>query len=99
MGYGARKQGKTMKIITINVVPDYLKVIEILLEKDLYPSRSELIRVAIREFLHRELKKVEDVDNFIASAKPDYFDANTMVRVPSNIIGEYITYKLKQRLD
>jgi hypothetical protein len=46
-----------MKIITVNLPVGYLKVIDGLTgEKALYPSRSELIRVAVRDFLIRELE-------------------------------------------
>ena len=46
-----------MKIITVNVPVPYLKTIENLVGDDgLYPSRSELIRVALRDFLIKELE-------------------------------------------
>lgn len=46
-----------MRIITVNVPESYLKAIKQLVGNDgLYPSRSELIRVAVREFLISELK-------------------------------------------
>jgi len=46
-----------MKIITVNVPVPYLKTIEDLIGDDgLYPSRSELIRVALRDFLIKELE-------------------------------------------
>ena len=44
-----------MRIITINVPENYLEAIRKLVGV-LYPSRSELIRVALREFLIRELE-------------------------------------------
>ena len=49
-----------MKIITVNlpqVTIDTMK--KITDEYGLYPSRSELVRVAVREFLIRELDNVE----------------------------------------
>lgn len=46
-----------MKIITVNLPVPYIKTIELLVGNDsLYPSRSELIRVAIRDFLIKELE-------------------------------------------
>jgi len=49
-----------MKIITVNLPVQYLKMIEGLIgENGLYPSRSELIRVAVRDFLIRELESAE----------------------------------------
>lgn len=46
-----------MKVITVNVVRGDLSRIRALVgDHGIYPSRSELVRVAIREFLIRELK-------------------------------------------
>jgi antitoxin ParD1/3/4 len=51
---------QTIRIITCNVPEIYLKAIDRLVSKNgkpgLYPSRSELIRVAVREFLIKELQ-------------------------------------------
>ena len=44
-----------MRIITINVPESYLSAIKKLVGT-IYPSRSELIRVALREFFIRELE-------------------------------------------
>ena len=45
-----------MKIITITVPKSYIEAIERLIgENKPYPSRSELIRVAVKEFLIKEL--------------------------------------------
>ena len=53
-----------MKIITVNLPQTYLKVIDDLVgEKALYPSRSELVRVAVRDFLIKELKAAESMQN------------------------------------
>lgn len=46
-----------MKIITINIPVPYLKMIDKYVgDTKLYPSRSELVRVALREFLIQELQ-------------------------------------------
>ena len=52
-----------MKIITINIPVMFLDKIRELNSKEfgLYPSRSELIRVAIRDFLIKELKLLDRV--------------------------------------
>lgn len=51
-----------MKIITVNLPTSYLKAIDMLIgDKGLYPSRSELIRVAVREFLNAELESAKSV--------------------------------------
>lgn len=55
--------GIDMKIITINLPEKYLNAIQILNELGIYPSRSEAIRTALREFLKDELKMYEDLDD------------------------------------
>ena len=55
-----------MKIITINLPEKYLQAIQVLNDMDVYPSRSEAIRIALRNFLTKELimfKELED-DSF-----------------------------------
>jgi len=54
-----------MKIITINLSEPHVKALQVLQDLGLYPSRSEAIRVAIRDFLQRELgfaQRFDDVD-------------------------------------
>jgi Arc/MetJ-type ribon-helix-helix transcriptional regulator len=52
-----------MKIITINLPEKYLSAIQILNDLGIYPSRSEAIRIALRDFLANELKMYDDLDN------------------------------------
>jgi len=51
-----------MKIITINLPEKYLQAIQILNDLGIYPSRSEAIRIALRDFLSNELKMYQDLD-------------------------------------
>ncbi len=44
-----------MRLVTIHLPEAYLEGLERLVEKRLYPNRSEAIRVAIRDLLKREL--------------------------------------------
>ena len=55
-----------MKIITINLPEKYLSAIKILNDLGIYPSRSEAIRIALRDFLAEELEMYEELgeDNF-----------------------------------
>ena len=55
-----------MKIITINLPEKYLGAIQVLVDMGILPSRSEAIRIALREFLVPELKFNADldIDNF-----------------------------------
>lgn len=45
-----------MRIITINLPHRYLDAIQCLIELGYYPSRSEAIRIALREFLGSEIE-------------------------------------------
>jgi Arc/MetJ-type ribon-helix-helix transcriptional regulator len=51
-----------MKIITINLPEKYLNAIQTLNEMGIYPSRSEAIRIALKDFLTEELKMYENLD-------------------------------------
>ena len=54
-----------MRIITVNLPISYLIAIKKLTgENGLYPSRSELIRVACREFLIKELEAAKSFAKF-----------------------------------
>jgi len=52
-----------MKIITINLPEKYLQAIQILNDMGVYPSRSEAIRIALHDFLSKELKMYKDLDD------------------------------------
>ena len=54
-----------MKIITINLSEPHIAALKTLQDLGLYPSRSEAIRVAIRDFLQKELgfaSKIEELE-------------------------------------
>jgi len=48
---------ENMILITVHVPKAYIERLNILVEKGLFPSRSEAIRVAIRELIAKELYK------------------------------------------
>ena len=52
-------QNKAMMNITINYPILYENQIQDLIMKGIVPSRSEAIRIAVREFLYKELKFVK----------------------------------------
>lgn len=52
-----------MKIITINLPLAYFKALQILQDLGIYPSRSEAIRYALREFLEDELMFQESIED------------------------------------
>ena len=88
-----------MRIITVNLPLSYLKAIDSLTgQKGLYPSRSELIRVAVRDFLLEELNSATDFQKFQQDQKALKFekvqkiDENLFVNVPGDK-----TYKLVKK--
>ncbi|MFX0057322.1 MAG: ribbon-helix-helix domain-containing protein [Candidatus Hodarchaeota archaeon] len=95
-----------MKIVTVNVPESYIDAINKLIgDKGLYPSRSELIRCAVRDFLLKELKAANQM-NIFNKASIDDFDNENYVRVPfeklndkSEPVREFKTYKIVKRLE
>ena len=54
-----KKTKPKMVNITINIPEIYDENIQKLIKKKIMPSRSEAIRVALREFLHNEYKNLK----------------------------------------
>jgi len=100
-----RRSSKNMKIVTVNVPESYLDVIDKLTGRDgLYPSRSELIRCAVRAFLLRELKMAKRFEQH--TDKTDIDDEKKYVRIPIDSknekderVREFKTYKIIKRLE
>jgi len=46
-----------MRVVTICLPESYVEGIDVLIKKNMYPSRSEVIRIAIRDLLVEELWK------------------------------------------
>ena len=94
-----------MKIVTVNVPETYLEVAEKLIGNNgLYPSRSELVRCAVREFLIRELNRVKQMEKYKDEPVPD-FDGEKFVRIPiqklnknNEPVREFKTYKILKKL-
>ena len=95
-----------MKIVTVNVPESYIDAINKLIgQEGLYPSRSELIRCAVREFLIKELKLANNMAKYNKVEIEDFDDEN-FVRVPveglnenSEPVREFKTYKILKRLE
>jgi len=59
-----------MKVITVNLPQTYIKEIDSMIgENSLYPSRSELIRVAVRDFLISQLELLERITKMSQNTK------------------------------
>lgn len=50
-----------MKIITINMPEQYFEGFQVLVDLEMYPSRSQALRIALEEFLPKELKILENL--------------------------------------
>ncbi|MBD3212440.1 MAG: ribbon-helix-helix protein, CopG family [Candidatus Lokiarchaeota archaeon] len=97
-----------MKIVTVNVPESYLDAIEKLTGNDgLYPSRSELIRCAVRDFLIKELQMAKKL---IKSHKNSDIEEELLdseyVRIPvkstnenNESVNSFKTYKIVKRLE
>ena len=95
-----------MKIVTVNIPESYLESIKRLIgEGGLYPSRSELIRCAVREFLIKELKNANEIIKY-NEVEVEEIDDKNFVRVPvekldsnNEPVREFKTYKILKRLE
>ena len=95
-----------LKIVTVNIPESYLESIKRLIgENGLYPSRSELIRVAVREFLIKELRRANEMIKY-KEVEVEKLDEKNFVRVPiekmdenNEPVREFKTYKIVKRLE
>ncbi|MEM4735098.1 MAG: ribbon-helix-helix domain-containing protein [Candidatus Thorarchaeota archaeon] len=65
-----------MRIVTVCLPTSYVDGMDQLVERDMYPSRSEIIRIAIRDLLVEELwsrgqekRPVSDLQRKVTSVK------------------------------
>ena len=95
-----------MRIITVNLPRSYIKAIDTLVGgQGLYPSRSELIRVAVRDFLIRELEAAKSFQHHlkeqIAVKRPAKLDESLYVQVPlgenAEGVKEFKTYRIVKK--
>lgn len=49
-----------MKLITVHIPEKFLEALDELVAEGRYPNRSEIIRIAIRDFLREELWRKKD---------------------------------------
>ena len=87
-----------MKICTVNIPTAYIDAIEKLVggERGLYPSRSELVRCAVRQFLIKELKMAKNMAKYDEPEFEEVFDDDkNFVRVPTKDLKD-VDYNLKK---
>ena len=86
-----------IKIVTVNVPMAYVEAIKKLVGEDgIYPSRSELIRCAVRELLIKELNRAKKIG--YNEPEIEDFDSEHFVRVPKDD-KNFKTYKIVRRLE
>lgn len=94
-----------MKIVTVNIPESFIEAISRLVGDDaLYPSRSELVRSAVRNFLLKEMKLARDMQKWkVKETKTEIeeFDDKNFVRIPIDSVNknnepitEFKTYKI-----
>ena len=89
-----------MKIMTINVPEDYVELLDTLKRLGKYPSRSEACRVAIRDFLFKELDNIERIFGINKKAERYLKDLNggdKQVAIPTEF-PRIKTHKILRRL-
>ncbi|MHA1719319.1 MAG: ribbon-helix-helix domain-containing protein [Promethearchaeota archaeon] len=52
-----------MKIVTINIPEQYLDCLETLVNLGYFPSRSEAVREALKQFLSKEANLVKEIEH------------------------------------
>jgi Arc/MetJ-type ribon-helix-helix transcriptional regulator len=93
-----------MKIVSAHIPKSHIRAIEHLVGADgLYPSRSELVRAAIKKYLIEKLKMIKRAESELEE-DPDPPDPNS-VKIPiDNDNGgngaekEFKTYKILRKL-
>jgi len=95
-----------MKIITVNIPVQYVNKIKGLIGNEgLYPSRSELIRVAVRDYLIKELKMAKitaigKIDPPIINKEDlDFVQVPTDIKVGDTTIRNFKTYRIIDRAE
>lgn len=96
-----------MKIVTVNIPESFIDAIEKLIgDNGIYPSRSELIRAAVREFLIKELTLANNIIKYKDEYNIEELSEEDYVRVPIERLNEnhepvrdFKTYKILRKLE
>lgn len=94
-------RGMLMKIISINLPENDLEILERFLSQGRFPSRSEAIRSAVREFIKTELQIEKKEKDFIEkgeyrpkeSTKNSFFDSLKNLQVSNLFTPKYHYFK------
>lgn len=76
-------------------------------DNGLYPSRSELIRCAVRKFLLKELQIAKKMEKYNSFEEEQEFDDKKYVKIPidsfdknkNEPVREFRTYKILRKLN
>ena len=56
-------EGNKLKIVTINIPEQYLDCLKTLVDLGYFPSRSEAVRQAFKQFLSKEANLVKEIEH------------------------------------
>jgi len=59
------KTRSKMILITVHLTEQQIKMLDYLVEKRLFPNRSEAIRVAVRELINRYLDRQKSIEGLV----------------------------------
>jgi len=59
------KTRSKMILITVHLTEQQIKMLDYLVEKRLFPNRSEAIRVAVRELINRYLDRQKSIEDLV----------------------------------
>lgn len=90
-----------MKIITVNLPDSYIKAIDNLIGDEMsFPSRSELVRVAVREFLIKELESAQSITKTVQTINSQQREPTAVLNKSNNDNSElFVQVPLTNELD
>jgi antitoxin ParD1/3/4 len=51
-----------MKLLTVHIPESYLETLDLLVSENIFPNRSEAIRIAIRDLIRNEMLLKEEIE-------------------------------------
>lgn len=75
-----------MQIVTVNLPSIFIDAIQKLTDQGLFPSRSEAIRVALRDFLKTELEMVESLLDLSENKEKQIISENPQKKIDMRTI-------------
>jgi len=60
------KEKENLELVSVHLPRKYIELLNLLVRQGLYPSRSEAIRIAVRDLIHKEILILEKSRKVIA---------------------------------